>query len=399
MAESRHGTDSAISAFSGGKGGINKPTKSKKEDEKQKGIQDDTSNMRYSKTKKQKMVIIIIIEFILCIAFLCIMWGIERYANRNKCDSVFWNYISDLGAQIVCGSIADVVLSHILAYVNEKKIGGNIFWQLFLGITAVLLAFICFFTYSKIKGAINQQEEELEIQERNRVMAETAMQSGESLQSNQRTVVVYEINQDLYMNNRPLEDYYVGKISEGNESVVRAEILLRNLDNNIPVGSMSENYNKLLETANKEYDTYMYQRNRDKDSETENDELFSDRIDMLQKSLNNREEANKEYESPENERLLANGYKDMGDEYFGKGRQSDAIIAYEQGTGWYMKAIYHAAAMCDYDEMEKCMELFIKLEKEVEKLNEIDSNRKEKIKMSVEVYGIFVDKISENVEK
>lgn len=397
MAESRHGTDSAISAFSGGKGGINKPTKSKKEDEKKKSIQGDTSNMRYSKAEMQKWVIIF--ESIFCIAFLCIMWGIEKYANQNKCGSVFWNYISDSGVQILCGSIVDVVLSIIVAYVKEKKIGGIIFWQLFLGITAVVLAFVCFFTYSKIKGAINQQKEELEIQEKNRVMAETAMQSGESLQGNQRIVAVYEINQDLYMNNRPLEDYYVGKISEGNESVVRVEILLRNLDNNIPVGSMSENYNKLLETADKEYDTYMYQRNRDKDSETENDELFSDRIDMLQKSLNNREEANKECESPENERPLANGYKDMGDEYFGKGRQSDAIIAYEEGTGWYMKAIYHAAAMRDYDEMEKCTELFIKLEKEVEKLNEIDSNRKGKIKMFVEVYSMFVDKISEDVEQ
>ncbi len=378
MAESRHGTDSAISAFGGGKGGIKKPTKSTKENGKQKWI--------------------ILIESIFCIVFLSIMWVIEGYAIQKRCGSVFWNYISDSGIQILCGSIADVILSLIVAYVKEKKIGGTIFWQIFLGIMAVALAFVCFFTYSKIMGAINQQKEALENQEKNGAMAERTMQSGENLQGIQGTAAVYKINQDLYMASKPLEDYYVGEISEENEYTVRAEILLRNLENNIPVGSKSENYNKLLETADKEYDTYMYQRNRDKDDEAENEALFSDRIDILQKSLYKREEAHKECESPENERLLANGYKDMGDEYFGKNRQNDAINAYEESTGWYLKAIYHAAAMGDYDEMRKSMELLKKLEKEVEKLNEIGSNRKGKIKTLVEVYDIFVDRISEAVE-
>ena len=94
---------------------------------------------------------------------------------------------------------------------------------------------------------------------------------------------------------------------------------------------------------------------------------------------------------------MANGYKDMGDEYFGREKQNDAIEAYENGVEWYMKAIYHAAAIGDYVEMEKSMELFDKLGKEVEKLDEIDLNRREKIKTLIEVYAIFVDKVLEEL--
>lgn len=62
-----------------------------------------------------------------------------------------------------------------------------------------------------------------------------------------------------------------------------------------------------------------------------------------------------------------------------------------------MKAIYHAAAIGDYVEMEKSMKLFDKLGKEVEKLDEIDLNRREKIKTLIEVYAIFVDKVLEEL--
>jgi len=394
VAESRHGTGSAI--LSSKKGRIKSSLISKLQNEKQKRIQENTTEKKHSKKRVSKWIILI--TFIVCIIFLGIMAGIERYAVRNKCSSVFWNYISDCGIQILCGSFFDVIFSLCAAYLKEKQIRGVVFWRIFLGLMGVLLVFVCFLTYSKIKGAINQQKEIGGIQKKNNVTTENVMQSGENIQDIQRIAVVYKINQDLYMNNKPLEDYYIGQISEENECAVRAEILYNNLEGNIPMGSKSGNYSKLLETADKEYDTYMYQRNRDKDNESENDVLFSDRIDMLQKSLKKREEAHKECEYPENERLLANGYKDMGDEYFGRGMQNDAIITYEQSLGWYMKAIYHAAAMCDYEEMKKSMDLLKKLEKEVEKLNEIDSNRKEKIRTHVEVYDIFVDKLNEDVE-
>ena len=221
------------------------------------------------------------------------------------------------------------------------------------------------------------------------------MNSDESSQRIQRTVVEYKINQDLYMSERPLEDYYVGEILKGNEKNAKAEILLNNLEHNMPAGSRSVNYTKLLETADKEYDTYMYQRNRDKSNSAENETLFLDRMEMLQKSLDKREEAHKEWENPVNERLLASGYRDMGDEYFSRGMQSDAIMAYEKSAEWSMKAIYHAAAKKDYDEMKRCMGLFEKLENEVENLNEIDLDRKEKIQKMMEVYNLFTDKINQ----
>ena len=74
--------------------------------------------------------------------------------------------------------------------------------------------------------------------------------------------------------------------------------------------------------------------------------------------------------------------------------QSDAIVAYEKSAEWYIKAIYHAAAEKDYDEMKRCMEKFEKLGYEVEKLNEIGLDRKENIQKMIEVYKLFTDKIN-----
>lgn len=93
------------------------------------------------------------------------------------------------------------------------------------------------------------------------------------------------------MNDRPLEDYYAGEISEENEKNVRAEILLKNLKENLPVKNQLDNYDELLLTADEEYETYKIQRKRNKGTEKDNDYLFSDRIETLQKSLNRRGEA------------------------------------------------------------------------------------------------------------
>ena len=62
-----------------------------------------------------------------------------------------------------------------------------------------------------------------------------------------------------------------------------------------------------------------------------------------------------------------------------------------------MKAIYHAAATGDHVEKDKRMKLFDKVGNEVGKLDEIDLNRREKIKTLIEVYAIFVDKVLEEL--
>lgn len=375
MVESAHGTGSANLNYGNKKGRVG--------NKKQKSTQNNISKKRFNK----KQIWIVSIEVILCVITALAFKVTYQYADKNGCSGVFWDYISDCGIQILGGGFLDIFVSAIAAYVKEKKM---VFWQFFIGIMAGILLFVCFFTFLKIKGAIEQEI----VSFGNDKEAKDSVNSDESSQRIQKTVVEYKINQDLYMSERSLKDYYVGEISKGNEKNVRAEILLNNLEYNMPAGSRSENYTNLLETADSEYDTYMYQRNHDKGKSTENETLFLDRIEMLQKSLDKREEAHKEWENPSNERLLASGYRDMGDEYFSRGMQSDAIVAYEKSADWYIKAIYHAAAEKDYDEMKRCMEKFEKLGYEVEKLDEIDLDRKENIQKMIDVYKLFTDKIN-----
>lgn len=393
MAESVHGTGSAISNSCNGR--TKYPKNSRRKYKKKKRAQ---SNYHKKRSHAKRWIKGIIAIGIIIVVFLVFMNLIRKYAVSNNCGSAFWNFVSDTGVQIVFGGgFFDAIISLGLAYLRDKKIILEVFWGFFLGILVVILAFVCFFAYSGVEGAISQKKEAKVEKEINDADSGSVAQLDRGSQSAQKTTVAYVIKDDLYMNDRPLEDYYAGEISEENEKNVRAEILLKNLKENLPVKNQLDNYNELLFTADKNYKTYLYQRELTKDSENDNDMLFSDRIETFQKSLNRRGEANKKCEDPENERLLANGYKDMGDEYFGREKQNDAIEAYENGVEWYMKAIYHAAAIGDYVEMEKSMELFDKLGKEVEKLDEIDLNRREKIKTLIEVYAIFVDKVLEEL--
>lgn len=397
MAESVHGTGSAISNSRSERGRTSSSSKSGKEDKKKKRFQGNSHRRRCYIKKRRKRIIRI--ETIICVAFLIIMVIIGRYADRNNCGSAFWNFISDSGIQVMCGGLFDAIISLFFAYKNEKKLDRTIFGEIFLGIMALMLALVCLFTFSKIKGATSQKEEtkESEEQKKNDEGVGSVAPPDRNSQNTQKTTVTYDINQDLYMNDKPLEDYYTGEISEKDEKVIKAEILLNNLGKNLPKQNQLEDYDELLSTADVEYKTYLYQRKLTKNTENDNDRLFSDRIEMLQKSLDNRKKADKESENPENERLLANGYKDKGDEYFGREKQNDAMEAYENGTEWYAKAIYHAAAIGDYKEMEMSMDLFKKLGEEVEKLDKIDPDRREKIKMLIEVYDIFVGKVLEGI--
>lgn len=397
MAESVHGTGSAISNSRSERGRTSSSSKSGKEDKKRKRFQGNSYRGRDHIKKRRKRIIRI--EAIICVVFLIIMVIIERYADRNNCGSAFWNFISDSGIQVMCGGLFDAIISLFFAYKNEKKIDRTIFGEIFLGIMALMLALVCLFTFSKIKGATSQKEEtkESEEQKKNDEGVGSVAPPDRNSQNTQKTTVEYDINQDLYINDKPLEDYYTGEISEKDEKIIKAEILLNNLGKNLPKQNQLEDYDELLSTADVEYKTYLYQRKLTKNTDNDNDRLFSDRIEMLQKSLDNRKKADKESENPENERLLANGYKDKGDEYFGREKQNDAMEAYENGTEWYAKAIYHAAAIGDYKEMEMSMDLFKKLGEEVEKLDKIDPDRREKIKMLIEVYDIFVGKVLEGI--
>ena len=384
MAESVHGTGSAISNSCNSRGRTKYPKNSRR---------------YYKKRSHAKRWIKKIIAIgIIIVVFLVFMNLIRKYAVSNNCGSAFWNFVSNTGVQIVFGGgFFDAIISLGLAYLRDKKNILEVFWGFFLGILVVILAFVCFFTYSGVEGAIIQKKEAKVEKEINDADSGSVVQPDRGSQSAQKTTVAYVINDDLYMDDKPLEDYYTGEITEKDEEVVRAEILLNNLEKNLPVENQLENYDELLLTADMEYKTYLYQRELTKGTKEDNDILFSDRIEMLQKSLDKRKEAGKQCEDPQNEHPLANGYKDMGDEYFGRKKQNDAMEAYENGAEWYMKAIYHAAATGDYDEMEESIELFEKLGEEVEKLGEIDPGRKKKIKKLIEVYAIFVDKVLEEL--
>lgn len=62
-----------------------------------------------------------------------------------------------------------------------------------------------------------------------------------------------------------------------------------------------------------------------------------------------------------------------------------------------MKAIYHAAALNDFQEMNRCMSLFKEMGEEVKKLEKIDLDRRNKIETIIKVYEKFVDLINASV--
>lgn len=234
-------------------------------------------------------------------------------------------------------------------------------------------------SYAKVKAEVLERKEEKALNDFN----------VQSVQEVQIVVISYYVNQDPFMNKIPLEQYYGKAVVEEKREEIMVEILCNNLENNIPKGNKSENFTKYQEIADAEYDTYLYEKDRDVDSDME--ELLNDRLERLQRSLDNRKKANAEYETPDNERPIAAGYRDKGDEYFGQGDQEQAYEAYEESAEWYMKAIYHAIVVEDEDEIIVCMRDFKKMGKEVEKLDQISDDRKKVISMMISVYQKTID--------
>lgn len=122
MAESVHGTGSAISNSCNGR--TKYPKNSRRKYKKKKRVQSNDHEKR-SHAKRWKKGIVEI--GIIIVVFVIIMILIERYATRNNCGSAFWDFISDAGIQSMCGGFGDAILSFGLAYVRDKKI----FWRLF----------------------------------------------------------------------------------------------------------------------------------------------------------------------------------------------------------------------------------------------------------------------------
>lgn len=377
MAESRHEAGSAI-VSSGGK--------------------EDTIR----KIKWDPLVIIFIEVIVLAVIVLLFCW-IKKYANTYGCGSAFWEYLSNSAVEFASALLGGVVAiaPAIIGVQKFRTQGRRNFTNLIapLGVFLVgTLSFLCLFTFFNILGAVEKEKEiKSQLTQNSNTQTNSILMSSNNEQGNNeiKEIITYNIAQDLYMENRALEDYYSGEITTENSKIVKAKILYNNLNHNKPEGSASDNYHELLETADYKYETYKYKKEYADKRNNTSEEWFEDRIESLQESLNGRIEAEKECENPKNERPIAAGFRDEGDEYFGRGNQNMAINAYEKSANWFMIAICHAAAIGDYEEMNRCKKMFEALGEEVEKLNKIDLSRRNKIIESIEVYDIFVGWMNE----
>ena len=350
---------------------------------------------------KRNPYVIIIVELIILAVILCLFYLIKKYANKNNCGSEFWIYLANGGSALVSACLS--ALATVLPFIKGVKRFLSTGWRGFTNLTVPIgmfvvgtLSFLCLFTFFDVRGAVEKESEKKnQLTQNSSTQMSSILMSGNNEQESKevKEVTIYNINQDLHMENRPLEDYYNGEITAENTKSVKAKILYNNLEYNKPNGSTSDDYNKLLETADYQYKTYEFKKDYADEKDNTSEEWFEDRMESLLESLATREEAGKEYESPKNERPIATGYKDKGDEYFGRNDKETAMDAYEQSADWFMKAINHAAAIGDYEEMNTCMTEFRKLGEEVKK---IDSSRRNKITEWIEVYEIFVELVSEN---
>lgn len=329
-------------------------------------------------------------------ALFCI---IKQYANAYNCGSVVWDYVSEAGIVILgafIGLAATLIscIDNLISKKREHKKAIRIF-----GMTLYFfsLAGLCLLTFFKVKGTIEKKEEEMV--EKGRVVRDILMQGREVMQLTKLDKIIpYDIDLDLYMDNNPLDMYYEGVITDKNVENVKAQILMNNLEINKPAGGKSTYYVERTERADFEYETYLFQKQYTNKMQNDSEEWFERRMISLQNSLDEREKAEMECHIPENERPLAAGYKDKGDEYFGKKRQGEAMEAYEESAEWNMKAIYHAAALNDFQEMNRCMSLFKEMGEEVKKLEKIDLDRRNKIETMIKVYEKFVDLINTSVD-
>ena len=321
----------------------------------------------------------------------------------NGCGSAFWEYLSNSGvtfASALLGGIVAIAPAIIGAQKFKSQQQRNL-TNLIVPIGRFVvgtLSSLCLLTFFNVQGAVEKENEIKNqlTQNSSTQMSGIQMSSNNEQASNEfKEIITYNIAKDLYMENRALEDYYSGEITAENSKLVKAKILYNNLEHNKPKGSVSNNYSELLKTADYHYETYKFKKEYANKMNNTSEDWFEDRMESLQESLNVRIEADKECEDPKNERPIATGFRDKGDEYFGRGNQNIAIGAYEKSADWFMTATYYAAAIGDYEEMNTCMTKFKALGEEVQKLNNVDLSRRNRIIELIEVYDIFVGWVNE----
>lgn len=363
-------------------------------------------NRTRSKKKKQKdkfknilnnkkIEILLGLIIVIGIAFVSLLTVVYRYAEQNNCLSAYMKCIADCAKLLLAAIVGDLVISYGVNWYHEKskkddttsgdeRINGNIFNLPILmgGLIIILLILGCIIT-TEVRAAVLEKEES-KIEESN---------SPENVISDIE-ISLYNVDEDPFMEVKSLQKYLGRAIANEKITEVKVEVLLNNLQYNRPEGEQTENFNALRDTADAEYCAYLYMYEYEKKTNSFNEGAFEDRIFLLTKSLDNRVKADKECELPENERPIATGYKDLADEFTRRKKYEDAFSNYELGASWYMRTICHAAAIDNLDEVKLCMDKFEELGEEVEKLEAVSFERRERILNMIEVYKLFVDELT-----
>lgn len=372
MVESGRKKDSTIIDFDE-KG--RKPQRQKKENngcKKKKGHKRNTS--------------CIIIGFVVGILFVIVVYLTIKY---NCADDIL-AWIADKIIELLAGG---VLVEFAVVYIGFKvdQNNGEDITIVSKAIAGGILIIFLFLFGLLIKVSSIVAENELHTKT---VDVANTENSSENNELSQKAITSYVLEQDIYMDKYPLEMYYGKPVSDEERVDVMVEILLRDLEQNRHNENKSSNYVQQTEIADAEYNAYLYIRNMEEEIENKNVKkcIFDDSVEMLKKSLERRENADKECKTVENERPLAAGYKEMGDMYVQKGMQNEAIDAYESSSINYIKVIYYAAVQGNIDEVDECMRQFEKLGDEVKKLDEISVERRDNITQMILVYRKFKER-------
>lgn len=259
------------------------------------GREKDSAIVLFSR-KKWNPFVIIIVKVIVLIVIGCSFYRIGKYADANNCLSAFWDFLSNAGTELVCAIIGVVAviwssnmdMKNLRSKRRDRVISGINYICMFL---VGGLCPLCLFTFFHIQGAVEKENEiKNQLTQTSSTQMSSILMSGNNEQESKeiKEIITYNINQDLYMENRPLEDYYNGEITDENAKLVKAEILYNNMEYNKPNGSVSANYHELLETADYRYATYKFKKTYAVEKENDSGEWFEDRIESLQESLDAR---------------------------------------------------------------------------------------------------------------
>lgn len=111
--------------------------------------------------------------------------------------------------------------------------------------------------------------------------------------------------------------------------------------------------------ADKQHDTYSYQRTRDSDAaEIASKELLDLRLSDLRNAKDSRIAADELCISPDNRKVIATYCKEEGDEYCKISDCLTALDCYEEGAIWCMKAFYAACYNNDPIKMKAVLDTF-----------------------------------------